>query len=100
MDQGRWCAIVWLLSLFREKVMRDLNPLYSAVLQAVEAMSPIAEDARQPDSVTHSGQDVPAPHCTSRLHQWVNGNFEAPDEPAVSEVSDEAAASSPADEPQ
>ncbi|MDU8500544.1 hypothetical protein RYB01_15335 [Pseudomonas syringae] len=58
--------------------MRDLNPLYTAVLQAVEAMSHAAEDTRQPENMTHPEKKVPASHYTPtqlRLHQWVNGDF-------------------------
>ncbi|RMO84062.1 hypothetical protein ALQ33_03922 [Pseudomonas syringae pv. philadelphi] len=64
--------------------MRDLNPLYSAVLQAVEAMAP-SEQPPMPDDMTpdeHAHQTQPYTESQLRLHRLLNGDFQPTAEPA------------------
>ncbi|RMR33552.1 hypothetical protein ALP36_01102 [Pseudomonas syringae pv. coriandricola] len=82
-------------AVFRENNMRDLNPLYSAVLQAVEQMAPAGQAPTLKD-IAPDGHATQTRHSTesqSRLHRLLNGDFKP-----TTETADEDSIAEPAHE--
>lgn len=61
--------------------MRDLNPLYAAVLQAVEAMTPNAQTP-QPELEPQPRAPLPKKRTTAHTHltRLLNGDFQQADD--------------------